>query len=123
VIVDRSLLAANLYKLLLAPLGAVIAVRRRFEEARPDIARRGAVQLLIINCNAVGKKYSEVAAELEREASLADVPKVFFCEEGEAESIMRKRLAQIPKAEVISRPFHPDEFAALVNKLLRRETR
>ena len=118
VIADRSELAANMYRLLLAPLGATLILRRRFEEARPHFFRREGVRLGVFNSNIFGKKFMEIVQRLIEDEPLRKASKLFICREVPAEEPWRERLAAIPNAKVITRPFHPDEFAALVKRLV-----
>jgi hypothetical protein len=118
VIADRSELAANIYELLLSPLGVSLVVRRRFEEARPHFFRREAVKLALFNSNVFGKKYPEIIKHLVEDEPLRSVQKIFICREIPAEVPWRERLLKLPNAQVIMRPFHPDEFVALVKKAI-----
>lgn len=51
VIVDRSQLAGNMYRLLLSPLEPAIALFRRFEDARPRLAGRERCDLALISAD------------------------------------------------------------------------
>lgn len=118
VIADRSELAGNVYRLLFAPLGAVLVVRKRFEEAKPHFFRREGVKLAIFNSNIFGKKFADIVRHIIDDEPLRKVGKVFICKENPAEVEWRERLARLPGATVVARPFHPDEFLAQVRKLL-----
>lgn len=119
-IIDKSALAANLYRLLLSPLGAGLVLRRRFEDSRHDIMRKGAFQLIIVNSNTIGKKFQEVCSQLE-EAPGADVPKLFICRGDDSEAELKNRISALVRATLIYKPFHPDEFASTVKRLLAGE--
>ena len=121
VIADRSELAGNLYRLLLAPIGATLVVRRRFEEARPHFFRREKVDLGIFNSNIFGKKFEEIAKKFVEDEPLSATAKIFICRESPAEEEWRKSLGGLPNTTVIVRPFHPDELAALVDRLVGQE--
>lgn len=118
IIADRSGLAANMYRLLLGPMGAALVVRRRFEEARPHFFRREGEALGIFNSNVFGKKFPEIVKRLVADEPLRLAQKVFLCQGSPAEGPWRERLAALPNANVVIRPFHPDEFAELVRRIL-----
>ncbi|MFH0799077.1 MAG: hypothetical protein V2A66_02705, partial [Pseudomonadota bacterium] len=116
-VVDRSELAGNIYRLLLAPLGVTPLVCKRFEEARPHFFRREGVRLAIFNSNMFGKKFDDIVQRIVEEPPTRKAKKIFICREGEAEGEWRKKLAGLSGSHVVIRPFHPDEFAALVRKV------
>ena len=123
VIADRSELAGNLYRLLLAPMGATLVVRKRFEEVRPHFFRRDKIDLGIFNSNIFGKKFEEITKRFFDDEPLKMAAKIFICRESPAEEEWRRDLSRIPNATVIIRPFHPHELAALVSRLLGQEER
>lgn len=118
VIADRSELAANLYGLLLAPLGVELVVRKRFEEVRPFFFRRDGVKLGIFNSNIFGKKFDEIVHRIMEDEPIRNVKKIFICKENPAEEPCSDRLGHIPHANIVRKPFHPDEFLKLVERLL-----
>jgi len=109
-ILDRSVLAGNLYRLLLAPLGYTLVVRRRFEDFRALFTRREKVDLAILNSNAFGKKSDEIIGAVESDAAMGRCRKLFLLKEGESEGPLKGRVQKLKGARVIDRPFHPDEF-------------
>lgn len=121
VIADHSELAANLYRLLLAPFGATLVIRKRFDEARPHFFRRETVSVAIFNSNIFGKKFDEIAKKIAEDIPVARVPKIFVCRDSEAEEGWRRHLEKLPNSTVVLRPFHPDELAGLVSKFMGRE--
>jgi len=111
-------LAANLYNLLLSSAGAVLIVKRRFEEARPHFFRREVVNLAIFNSNIFGKKVEEITERIAKDGALRDVAKLFICKAGDAEKGWPERLGALSNSKVISRPFHPDEFKDVITKMM-----
>ncbi len=118
VIVDRSQLAGNMYRLLLAPLDPLLAVYRRFEEARHRLSSRERTDLLLISSTALGKKMTEVCDALEYEAPLAMMRKIFLIPEEEGD-VVRGRVLTLPNTSLMERPFHPDEMLTMITKLLK----
>lgn len=118
VIADRSELAANLYGLLLAPLGADLIVRRRFEEVRPFFFRRDGVKIGIFNSNIFGKKFDEIVQHIMENEPIRNAKKIFLCRESPADGACCDKLGHVPHANIVRKPFHPDEFLELVKKLL-----
>jgi hypothetical protein len=117
-IVDRSVLAGNLYKLLFSKLGAQLLVRRKFDDAKPAFSRREKIDLAIFNSNAFGKKFDEIFDALKSDGALGRARKIFVLKEGDSEDEWRKKLQGIEGALIVDRPFHPDEFAEAVEGML-----
>jgi DNA-binding response OmpR family regulator len=117
-IVDRSVLAGNLYRLLFSKLGATLLIRRKFDDARPAFLRREKIDLAIFNSNAFGKKFDEIFETLKSDGALGRAKKIFVLKEGDSEDGWREKLQGIEGALIVSRPFHPDEFAAAVEGML-----
>lgn len=120
VIADRSDLAANLYKLLLNPLGVDLIVRKRFEEARPHFFRRARVDLGIFNTNIFGKKFDEIYRRMEGAPAILAVPKIFISRDTPRDHTEDERLEALNNSIIILRPFHPRDFLGLVRAVLKR---
>lgn len=118
VIADRSELAANLYGLLLSPLSAELIIRKRFEEARPLFFRRDGVRVGIFNSNIFGKKFDEIFQRIMEDEPVRSAKKIFICRENFTDDPCLKKLEHVPNSNIVQRPFHPDEFLKLVEKLL-----
>lgn len=118
VIADRSELSSNMYALLLSPFKAQLIVRRRFEAARPFFFRREGVDLGIFSSNIFGKKFDELFRHLSEDEPVRRARKIFICRESPAEEEWREKLSLLRNSKVVSRPFHPDEFIALVRRSL-----
>lgn len=120
VIVDRSDLAANLYNLLLEPLGVELIVRKRFEEARPHFFRRARVDLGIFNTNIFGKKFDEIYRSMDGAPHILAAPKIFISRDTPRDHIEDERLAALHNSIIILRPFHPPDFLGLVRAVLKK---
>lgn len=116
VIVDRSILAVNMYRLLLRPMGTLFLVAKRYEEARPWFFRRDRIDLAIFNSNTFGKKFEEYLDHFNKDEPLARIPKIFLCREGEEK--LKKKLKKLPMTKVVDKPFHPDEFLKLIKDFM-----
>ncbi len=118
IIVDRSLLAVNMYKLLLGPVVTTFLVAKRYEEARPWFFRRDRVDIAIFNSNTFGKKFEEYLGRFSHDEPLARIPKLFLCREKEDAWV--RKLKELPKSFVVMRPFHPDDLLALVERVAEK---
>jgi hypothetical protein len=119
VIIDRSILAVNMYRLLLRPLGAFFLMAKRYEEARPWFFRKDKIDLAVFNSNTFGKKFDEYVARFESDEPLAGVPKIFLCRD--TEKGWQKRLSRLSNSRVMERPFHPDDFLKAVKGVIKKE--
>ena len=118
VIVDKSLLAVNMYKLLLQPVVTTFLVAKRYEEARPWFFRGDKIDIAIFNSNTFGKKFDEYFERFKKDEPLAKVPKIFLCREKDEDWL--KKLKGLPKTALVMRPFHPDRFLALVRNITEK---
>lgn len=118
IVVDRSELAANMYRLLLAGFDANLVVRKRFEEARPHFFRRDKIDLGIFNSNVFGKKIEEIIGHILNDEPISKVNKIFICKDSESDEDVAGRLSSVPNSCVIRRPFHPSELSDAVLKIL-----
>lgn len=117
-VLDRSVLAGNLYRLLFSSMGVSIIVRRRFEDVSPILSRRERVDLALFNSNIMGKKFDEILEAFSQDPLLCRLKKVFLLKEGAAERTWWQKLEALPGAWVFERPFHPDAFSAEVRRVL-----
>lgn len=120
IIVDRSALAVNMFRLLLAPLGVKIVAAKRCDEARA-LLQRETCTLMILNSNTFGKRFNEYLTWWCDDPAIAPLPKIFLCREGKGEASWREVLAGVPQAKVMTRPFDPQEFANLLQPILAKE--
>ena len=118
IIADRSELAGNLYGLLFEPLHATLVVRKRFQEARPHFFRREAISLGIFSSNIFGKKFEEIYRHIADAEPLLVVPKIFLVRDTPSERQYADRLKKLAKSMIVMRPFHPNEFYGLIERLL-----
>jgi len=118
IVADRSELAANMYRLLLATVGAEIVVCRKFEEARPHFFRRERTDLGIFNSNIFGKKFDEIYGRIVNAHPMLHVPKIFICRDVSSEDVIRGKLSELEKSTIVVRPFHTQEFLHLVEALV-----
>ena len=116
VIVDRSLLAVNMYRLLLSPVVTTFLVAKRYEEARPWFFRREKIDIAILNSNTFGKKFDEYYDHFSKDEPLQKMPKVFLCREKEGN--WQANLKKLPNSTVVARPFHPDAFLELITRII-----
>lgn len=116
IIVDRSFLAVNMYKLLLRPFVTTFLVAKRYEEARPWFFRREKIDIAFFNTNTFGRKFDDYYAHFVADEPLQKIPKVFLCCERDRD--LQSKLKKLPNSTVVMRPFHPDAFMKLVKDLL-----
>lgn len=120
IVIDRSALAVNMFRLLGTPLGVKIVAAKRCDEAR-TLLQRETCALMIINSNTFGKRFNEYLAWWCDDGAVAPLPKIFLCREGKGEASWREVLAGVPRAQVMIRPFDPQEFVRLLQPILVKE--
>jgi DNA-binding response OmpR family regulator len=118
IVIDRSLLAVNMYRLLLKPLVSAFLVAKRYEEARPWFFRREKINMAIVNSNTFGKKFEEYYRRFTEDEPLKDIPKIFLCRDKEND--WQKKLKGLPNTNILMRPFHPDELLEIVRRVMEQ---
>jgi len=118
-VADRSRLASNLYKLIFAPLGINLLLRRSCEQALDYLKKGGAADLLIVSSNSVGPEGSSLIERLSSVSSDRGIAKIFICRESSSDDGLRLMFASIPGSILLKRPFHPDEMLGLVRGCLK----
>lgn len=119
--VDRSLLAANMYRLIFAPLGFGVSTLQSLDELVRTARRLKEVSLIVISTNAVGDRLDLLMRTIEEDPRLTRAPKLFLVGERARSRGLDAGYAAIPGGETIARPFHPDEFVAQVKRVLDME--
>ncbi len=119
--VDRSLLAANMYRLILVPLGFSVFTARSLEEMTEGAKRMRGADLLVVSSNALSGRVARFARVLEGDARLMRAEKIFLVSERDRAKGMGAELTNIPGGEVMMKPFHPAEFTTAVIRLLGGE--
>lgn len=119
--VDKSMLAANMYQLLLGPIGITVINAQSLQNLKAVLGRVRSADLVLINSNVLSGIMDRAGEMVRDDERLAEVPKIFLCRDAELEKGWDAGLSVLPKTEVVARPFHPDEFATHVKKLLAVE--
>ena len=117
-IVDRSVLAANMLKLLLARHNVKVKAVKTIE-AIEKCFENNVFDLAIINSNTFSKDFDKVLSSVCDHKKIAQTEKVFLCRSHSCEASWRELLCKVPNAVVSSRPFYPDDFDQLVGAVLK----
>lgn len=120
IVVDKSELASNLYRLLLKFTGAALIVRKRYEDVENLFLRKTSIDLAIFNSNAFGKKFSDILKKIIEVEIIRKTKKIFILRDNATEKLWANRIAHIPNSTMVIRPFHPDELKDTINELLLR---
>lgn len=120
VIIDKSQLSNNVFRLLLDKWKPTILSFKRFEEAREALVRKPQIDLMIFNSNSIGSKLNSYLDAFCDDRDIAVIPKIFLCLEAKREDRWSEVLAGAPNAVVLRRPFHPEELHSLFADLLER---
>lgn len=119
--VDKSMLAANMYRLLFEPIGVSVINAQSLNDLKEALARSRSVDLVVINSNVLAGVLERAVEMMKGDERLAGVPKIFLCRDVELDRGWDGELSVLPKTEAVARPFHPDQFVTHVKKLLAIE--
>jgi len=109
IVADRSVLAANMYRLLLASRDIEIVHLTSLEELLPRVRRERRPYLLIVSSNIFADRFEKFVAAC-AEGALREVHKIVVIRESEVAKGYKRALLKLPHADVLVRPFHPDEL-------------
>ena len=118
-IAARSVLAMNVYRLLLSPWEPDIIMASRFAEARPWFYRAGRLDLAVFHSDIFVPSLERFENGLKGEGLFAATKKIFVCGSSPRERRWQKALSKVPASYVIERPFSTDEFKGFIKKVLR----
>ncbi|MBN1282628.1 MAG: hypothetical protein JXA24_02500 [Proteobacteria bacterium] len=119
-IADRSRLAANLYRLLLAPTGLSLMIRQRAGEALLEVRRGARVDLMLLNSNSIGNDAQALVEALESRPDLRRIRKILIAGPSRADRRVVEALSGITGLAVVERPFHPEDLMREVQSCLGR---
>lgn len=107
-IVDRSVLAQNIYATLLRPVGFSLFPFKTLRELKEKLLRQWGVQLFLINTNTFGHHLERHLDWLQTHQTWGALPKIFLC--GPSEKKVLQNLKKIPNSHIVLRPFYPLEL-------------
>ena len=112
------MLAANMYRLLFAPLHCTVARAHALDELLTGFKELRGADLIVINSNVLGGKAERFIAMMQNDERLARTPKIVLVGEAEIEKGLGAELAAVSQCECFAKPFHPDEFMTRIRKIL-----
>lgn len=112
------MLAANMYRLLFAPLASMVARAQTLDDMVKAVKDLRGADLIVINSNVLGGKAERLVAMMEQDERLARTPKIILVSEAESDKGLNVELAIIAQCECVVKPFHPDEFMTRAKEIL-----
>lgn len=122
-IVNRSILAANIIRLLLVPWQGRVRVAKSLEEAGVLLHGTAVPDALIVDTNCFRTKFLRALDLLCDDPAVRRIPKLFMCRALPSEAKWEKTLKGLPGAHVLIRPFLPEDFREAVSQLFSRRRR
>ena len=116
-IADRSVLAHNVYQMLLKPLGLSLFPFKTLKDLKENFNRKWNLNLLLINSNTFGHYFEKHMEWFLNENNIQKTPKFFLCESGEKKIL--SGLKKLPNSFILAKPFYPSEFEKKVAHLFK----
>lgn len=116
-IVDRSLLAHNVYQILLQPLGYSLFPFKNLKEFKEKVNWRWRLGLFLISSNAFGGSFKSYCEWFQKEKNCQPIPKVFLCEAEEKN--VSAQLKKMSKSRILFKPFYPEELTQMVRGVFK----
>lgn len=108
VIVDRSVLSQNLFRLVLKPKGFSCYPAQTLEELKRLLKKKLEVRGVLISSNIFGDPIDRDLELLHSDPVLKSLRKLFLCKLGDPQC--NTQLSVLEKSHVLQRPFHPTEL-------------
>ena len=118
IISARSMLARNVYSLLLKHRSPEIIATEKFEQARPWFYRLSRLDLAIFHSDVFAPRFDHYFQRLMKDEPFAEIPKIFVCKSSPREKDWQKKLKKLPNSIVIERPFSVDDFESKITGVL-----
>lgn len=115
-IVDRSLLAHNVYKMLLKPFGFTLFFYKTLKNLKENMDAKWGCPVFLINSNTFGNHFENHLEWLKKEPALQTANKIFLCEPRQKE--MQTHLKVLSKSHFLSRPFYPELLEETIRSVL-----
>lgn len=120
IIADKSVLAANLYKLLLSQTGVLLKIYKRFAEAVDEAESNGS-DIIIFSSNTFGSKFDDLLKIVDDDSKkITGAKKIFICKDSDQDSERNIALSNVKNSLTLVRPFHPDELTGVVQKAIEQ---
>lgn len=120
---DRSMLAANMYRLLLEPMGVRVVNAFTVEEMATALRSMRDIDVLIMSSNALPGSLDRIVEVFADNDRVRGVAKLFLLRESEVEKGWGEALSAIPHSLIMAKPFQPDEFAVRIKRIVALEER
>lgn len=114
-IVDRSVLAHNVYETLLKPEGFSLFPYQTLKEMKEHLHFDWGIHLLLISSNTFGRYFERHYAWLESEKGPRGAHKIFLCESGEQK--WAQELKKLPRSEILWKPFYPPDLRRKIRQI------
>lgn len=122
-VIDRSVLAANMFRLLLGNAGYSVIAVKGIKDALTHFSNRQSIALIIVNSNIFGKEFSSHLDYFCEDQVISTTPKMFLVADSAQEHEWEEILEKAPKSQVIKKPFDPTRFVKEMETFLKRSGR
>ncbi|MDO8526363.1 MAG: hypothetical protein Q7T03_01600 [Deltaproteobacteria bacterium] len=113
-IADRSILAHNVYKTILKPLGFSIFHYKTLKELKENHNFKWGCPFFLINTNTFGNHFERHLEWMQKEPGMVAVQKIFLC--GALEKNIQSHLKKLPRSQLLLKPFFPETLEEKLKK-------
>ena len=118
VVVEKSELGKNIYRLLLASENEFfLFFCSNLRQLRDLLKKKSKIKGFIVNANTFGESWKDSVAWFETDPQL-QAQKIFVC--GEKEENLQNLLVKLKNSVVLEKPFHPQAFLKTLKRLEAR---
>lgn len=115
IIINKSILAQNMFRLLFTGSQNKLTMLTRLEDALRTEKKSSAVDLILIDSNVLGTKFEDSIEKIANHEPWLNIKKIFICSETRRDKLLQDAVKKLGNSKIITKPFEPMEFLKSVS--------
>lgn len=115
IIIEKSILAQNMFRLLFAGSQGKSTMLTRLEDALRAGKKSSSFDLILIDSNVLGTKFEDSIEKITNHEPWLNIEKTFVCSEAKRDKLLQNTIKKLGNSKIIIKPFEPMEFLKSVS--------